>query len=127
MKLTGKKNLALAISEAKAIIDAKAEQARSAESTSGTVMQVVYQHKVEEAYSMASGFKKGAFPLIEAEAEARGIEPKQVAANIIHAVSNWREKMAAIESWRIKAMAEISASKDTREIARLADDAYFPS
>lgn len=124
MRIAGKKNVSGSIEKAKKIVDEKAEAARLAITTSGSIVQSVYQHKIEEARAVVNG-ATGSFPLLEAEAETRGKSIDEVAQDVLIALDQWKQKMAQIESWRFSVMMQINESNDTRDIERLADEAIF--
>lgn len=85
------------------VINKEAEHARARHITLGAGQSQVYLEKAEEAADfIAAGYPNtNGYPYIEAEVEATGQSPQEVADNIINAKGKWQAISAQIEKARI--------------------------
>ena len=90
-------------------IDQCAEETRDKLSTPGTSQARVYEAKLKEA-------QEGGGPLIEAEAQALGIEETDVIQSVLQAYQSWKQSCGVIEGIRIKAKAEVRAAPSPSEM-----------
>jgi len=112
--------------EASERVDEAAGKARARYITWQPGQEAVYQLKREQAQAYkAAGYPADAspWPLIDAEAQARGISEQQVADEILAIADAWMQKAAQIEAIRMKAKADIKAATDWQSCLAIAEQA----
>lgn len=94
-------------------VDSIAETARLQHITPGAGQSATYEAKHKEATAYPGG---GPFPFLEAEAEALGQTPGEVADTIIAKRSEWEQIGSLIEAERISAKTTIRESRSPQEM-----------
>ena len=96
-------------------IDAEAEAVRSRYVTPGSGQALVYQAKQQEAEAMLNGLATEP-PHIMAEAAARGLQPIDLARQIVAASSKWLRVSPRIEAIRTAAKGAVKTARTAAEI-----------
>jgi len=82
----------------------------------------IYREKADEATDyVASGHPEDLsnFPFIRAEAQSRGITPKEASGLILEARGVWVSKSSLIEEYRVFGKINVNKSVDSREIIEI--------
>jgi hypothetical protein len=113
--------------EAKAYIDAFAEQERSKYATNGIHQSHVYSAKLEEARRFLEKGDDGfVYHFLTSELGLSGTDLGTVADSIINAHNMWKKRMAQIENIRISRKRMISNCENNYwEIKRIAENTSF--
>lgn len=96
-------------------VDAVADAVRSRLGASGALQQDIHRRKEAEARAVmatAEPFLPSAIPFLKAEAEARAIGIRELAAEVIGKADAWAALSARIEALRVAAKRKIAAAAD---------------
>lgn len=120
--------LGRAKNEAIAEVNRQAGEARSRVGTDTPFQDAVYLMKGEEAFAFASDSEPNQYkyPLIYAEAEARGMELSALVAEYAYNAVMWPRILAAIEAVRMGARVAVEAAMAVAEVEEILAGVKWP-